>query len=465
MEFILKFKPKEIAESRELTSQAKESFTFNKGEKSAQLNIQFSFLLSKLVQEMINQNPQVEKYDMPEDACSDDFFDYFFQNIENDEIHISTSQIRDFASLIKILKIERLNPSIDSAIISLLCEPFPPDNFSNDQERLTFLCHHLNEIDVETLLNMPSDCIQTIITDSQFQNDDEHAKFLLKDPELFQKKFLKYVNFDNLSNPVMTEVLSHINFDLSQEEQEIMGKITERLRKDLSIVHINVLIIIISNDVISPHKLKNIDFSFIDYLNKDTYNRKYQIHYKTMVSTDFNEKQDYMKLFDVVVLGGCDSYGYFNPKIKQAEIFNYHNLGGILLFLHDVVYAEFEPTVAPLARLVGYGGNIFPQGAGANEVHLKEECEKNDILSTPFEIENPFKVAPTHRTPNYVDQNYEVLLDENNNYYYVENLDEHVGDCIMGHSHAITEAEQKFFYNLICHLYRCCHGNQVKTTF
>lgn len=462
MDFAIEFNAKDIIEARKITSKSDEFFVFNKGTNKKQLlDLQLSFLFSKKVQDLIRSDQTTISYTIPDEICTDDFFDYFLTSIETNVVHVEKNQIKDFVSLVEALKVECINPKIDTAIISLLCEQFNSEQFSNDQERYNFLCHNLDNIDMNTLKSMPETFIYRLISNSIFQNDDDRAKFLLNNPEFFITEFIQYINFDKLSKPVLNEVISKLNFDLSGLDRLIYDKLIKRYQTELSIVDINVLIIIIGEHAIAP-TWKNIDFTFIDYLNGNDENRNYRIHYKTILNTKFNTKSGYMNLFDVVVIGGCDSYSAFKPGIKKQEIDEYHNKGGIILLLHDVVYGEMGEILKPLVGLMGYTKQISERGC-SNEVHLKESCDKKDVLSVPFKIESPIKVALTHRTPEYADPNYYVLVDENNLYYYVENLDEHVADCIMGHSHDIKESEQKLFYNLICHLYNFCHGLQVKT--
>ena len=107
MNFSLEFTAKDIIESRKLTDKNGIFIIFHKGiNKSHQLDTQLSFILSKSVQELILSDPTTNEIFIPKDSCSDDFFDYFFSTIETNTIHIANDQIRDFISLVRILKIE-----------------------------------------------------------------------------------------------------------------------------------------------------------------------------------------------------------------------------------------------------------------------------------------------------------------------------------------------------------------------
>lgn len=119
-------------------------------------------------------------------------------------------------------------------------------------------------------------------------------------------------------------------------------------------------------------------------------------------------------------------------------------------------------TLGNLVKFIGINSNT-PNKSRFTEVELNEACNKKDILEIPFVLHTPIKIAKTHVTPNYADPKYFVLVGQSNCNYYVENLDEHVADCTIGHSPDIPESEQKLFYNIICHLYRFCHDHQVKT--
>lgn len=129
--------------------------------------------------------------------------------------------------------------------------------------------------------------------------------------------------------------------------------------------------------------------------------------------------------------------------------------------MHDVVYSNLEPVLLPLANLMDY------KGFNARNVFEKLKTDFNsrnkEIFSMPFEIDNNFIVAPTHQTPEY-NSKYSILYDsDKNNHYYSENLDENIADCQMGHTNTITESEQKFFYNVVCHLYKWHLKHNVKT--
>lgn len=150
MNFTLEFTTKDIIESRKLANQA--SFIFHKGNnKSHQLDMQISLLFSKSVQELICLDPTAYKFIIPDDTCSDDFFDHFMVSIESNSIHIENNQVRDFVSIVKILRVDCIKPHINSAILSLLCQPFDSENFTGDQEKFDFLCRHLNEMTIDIL--------------------------------------------------------------------------------------------------------------------------------------------------------------------------------------------------------------------------------------------------------------------------------------------------------------------------
>lgn len=137
---------------------------------------------------------------------------------------------------------------------------------------------------------MPDDFIFNLITNSKFQKEDDFAIFLIKNDEFFNNTFLQQVNFDILSKEIMNEVISKIKFNISRDDQIILNKIMNRYQKYLSIKEINVLIITMSEIPLVQYNLKNIDFSFIDYLNRDENNQNYRINCKTIINTDFNTK-------------------------------------------------------------------------------------------------------------------------------------------------------------------------------
>ena len=181
-------------------------------------------------------------------------------------------------------------------------------------------------------------------------------------------------------------------------------------------------------------------------------------------------------MFDVVVLGGCDSFAYYANGIDQ-EAFDfikaYHNQNGIILFLHDTMYSKLVDIFRPFGDLIGYnqlnptitnGEFIFNY---FDRVKLKESMKENEILTSPFnidiDIENTFPVVKTHHTPEYKSEHVVLIDPKFKQNYYIENLNENLADCQMGHDPQITKQEQQLFYNIICHLYEKCKNNKVST--
>ena len=190
--------------------------------------------------------------------------------------------------------------------------------------------------------------------------------------------------------------------------------------------------------------------------------------YDTDLASKLEKNDKYLKSFDVVVLGGIDAFGSCCADCFQTSIFHaikkYREEGGILLFLHDIAFGKLYETFKELyQKLIGYKGVRSFNINGLQcytEVEFKESSGKNEIMSFPFKIKNPFDVAKTHFTLQ-LDFTYAVILNkQKDQHYYAENLDQNFADCAICHTTSITnEDEKKFFYNAICHLYECCHNN------
>ena len=151
----------------------------------------------------------------------------------------------------------------------------------------------------------------------------------------------------------------------------------------------------------------------------------------------------------------ADAYAYKQDSISFDTIRNlknFHNLNGTILFLHDVVYLRLVDPLSSFTNFLGYKKQHDKPLDLFTKVHFNENIGNTNLLSTPFSIPKTFEVAPTHISPKY-DHKYSIFLNPSNDCYYAENLDEHFADCTMGHSPDITNNEQKFFYNVICHLY------------
>ena len=169
-----------------------------------------------------------------------------------------------------------------------------------------------------------------------------------------------------------------------------------------------------------------------------------------------NDKK-FLTLFDVVVVGGSDSFGNRTNCITPSFINDlklFHNKEGILLFLHDVTYMK--------SNLMGFSDNNVPNER-IEQVELIKNIGKEEVVTKPFFVGEKFTVSNTHRTPVY-NSDFDVVSGQNQN-YYSENLEEHIADIQIGHTIGISIEEQKFFYNVICRLYNFSRDHHVKTKF
>ena len=172
--------------------------------------------------------------------------------------------------------------------------------------------------------------------------------------------------------------------------------------------------------------------------------------------------------------GSCDSY-LVHAKALNDSVFDklkqFHNEGGIIIFLHDVLYQLdanlFNKSMRPFGDLLGYRSSATVQ-PHFTEVKVNKNYHKLNeygqiLFSNPFYVDPSFGVAETHQTPIY-DPYYVVLSSNDGQNYFTQNIDEHLADCTMGHSPDLSEAEKMFFYNVICNLFDYCQLNkQVKT--
>lgn len=207
--------------------------------------------------------------------------------------------------------------------------------------------------------------------------------------------------------------------------------------------------------IITVEKQQTIDFVFIDILNKQ--NSKYKIKLTQIfdhVLYDILNKTFFLSQFDIIAFGGCDSFSNYtcNITLEQAQIFiQYHNCGGIILFMHNFFFSKYINQFSIFANLLGYEKQ--DEVKMFNNVKFNEASKKNDVISFPFNVGNTIKVANTHQTPKY-DPKYTVLYNGTvNTHYYSENLDQNIADIEMGHTLEITDDEKKVFYNIICHLF------------
>lgn len=292
---------------------------------------------------------------------------------------------------------------------------------------------------------------------------------MLGDDFLF-KKYFRFIKVSKISGDVTNEVLNKFEqfYDIqniSNEEKIFFDEIFKKVQQQADYKKIIKVFYVYSK------KEQSIDLSFLEDLNNSQLNKKYFIHYLSIDDMEYQTKlqkdNNYMTKFDIIVLGGCDSYAYNVKGINQQtfnDIKKYHNQNGIILLLHDVMYGPLRDIFMPLTKLIGfkYINPLIQKGSPLNmfeKVKLNDSFSETDIQSIVFQIQNSFTISKIHYTTMYDKGNVIYFSDDGKN----ENLDEHLADCQMGHEIEIKQEEQKFFYNVICHLFEHCKNHNVKT--
>lgn len=260
-------------------------------------------------------------------------------------------------------------------------------------------------------------------------------------------------------------VLENTKREAEQKEREVneiklkIEQNTEKLSQ-LSIQNmkrnIKVLYITVKNQTV-------VNFNFLNSLN--TQNQEFNIQLIQLYEDDFMNiikyQSQYLDVYDIVFIGGRDcypSYSNLTQDVISNFIYKYHQNGGIILFLHTLIYDKYVNMFQQLTNLLGFRGvkqcgwhNMY------SDVQFNVNSRKNDIISLPFSFVNKqIGVASTHINAQF-NSNYTVLYHDNiDNPYYSENIESRIANCEIGHSTSINQDEQKLFYNIICHLYRNC---------
>ena len=192
-----------------------------------------AYILSKRVQDLIILDPTTAECTITE-MHSKTFLDFFFNSIQNSFIlNIDENSIQEFFKLVEELKIESMDRSIKTSIQLFLIQKLTNQNFSNEEAELNYLYENFTKIDLETVEKMPESIIVEILSNAKFSNDDEYALYLMKSKNFFEK-YYKNINYGNLSNSVISEVMSNIQFeDLSRPDQDILHSIFNRCQKEM----------------------------------------------------------------------------------------------------------------------------------------------------------------------------------------------------------------------------------------
>ena len=476
MNFSFQISPKYTQQASEATKSAGNVFSliFPKiNNRKYDVSLYNFYLISNKIQKIINSDPTQEYFNLENDIYTEAFLDYFFTEIQNSfTIKIDENSLQQFIQLNNELEFNHLDKSIRTAVFQFLCQIFTNEPFSNDDKRLEFLLPKVGQIDPQIFLLIPEEIVHELISKSKFETDDEFARYLFQNEVLF-KNFFQLINVDKITGPVMNEILDRLKYEvLPSEDQQFLNKIFERFKKQSKFFNSDYRKIIKILHVYANGG-SSIDFEFIEDLNQDKANAKYFIHYKPILDTSLDEKlkndNKYLMKFDVVVIGGCDSFAFVAKGITQNVFDNmkcYHNDDGVILLLHDVMYGPLVNMFQPLCQLLGYKRQNPLLGNGRLEfyqnVKFVESSEKSDMTSFPFEIGKSFEVAMWHHTPEY-DPKFAVFNNGNDKNYYTENLDEKLANLELGHTTDIGINEQKFFYNAIVHLFEKTRNNHVKT--
>ena len=169
-----------------------------------------------------------------------------------------------------------------------------------------------------------------------------------------------------------------------------------------------------------------------------------------------------MQLYDMIMIGGCDSFNgkakiLLNENVFKEQFKSFHEKSGIILLLHNA-YPIYSTIYGVNQQNGGFLKFInYRQIKIFKQVQFNKDCGKDDIISIPFNLfkndQKNFDVSETHQAP-INDQNYTVFFNGDLSYqYYVENINENIGNIELGHKVEITESEKYLIYNIICHLY------------
>lgn len=470
MEFPILFDNQSMIESRKAIKDFPDYFTFDTECGNYQVDMQTAFLMSKSIRDLLYADKTCVKYFIPRNIYKKEFLEIFFNSLSTNIIKIPKDFFIDFVTISEKLQIECFQRNIEKTILSFLCDSL--DENIADEQKFTFLCQNINNIDMEKLKCMPDWFISKLISNAIFNKENDRALFLIQKEEYLGAKYFEQLRFDALSKDVMSRIVTILEKNENSEiKQNLMPELIDRLKIELSHTDIYILNISTYN---KDHP--TLDLNFLYDLNKDSENKKYSIFYKTMYDTDLASKlemnEKYLKSFDVVVLGGIDAFGSCCADCFKTSIFHaiekYREEGGIEITLHDIAFGKCYDTFMKIyQKLIGYNDVRAYKINGLQcykEAEFYESSGKNEIMSFPFKIKNPFTVAETHFTLK-LDLAYAVIVNkQKDQHYYAENLDQNFADCAICHTTSITnEDEKKFFYNAICHLYESCHGHIPKS--
>lgn len=445
MQFRFEFSGAEIVEERRRIQIHSNSFRFITDFKVYEIDIFMAALFSKKVERLIQSNQLCTEYRICESNYSEEFLDNFFDSILENCFTVDANSLKSFIALIVELDFQKIKNSMNATILSYLCDTISPgQSLPRDEDKYNFLCNNFRNIDLGLLKKMPDNIILKIVSEAQFDCEDDRANFIIYD-NFFGINYISCIKFEDLSLEVYRKVISRIQQDPERSkliENFIRRGISEAdKRKEIKILNVN-----------APN---SIDFKFLEALN--TKNDIYKVIVTAINYTDFvNQLQnnnDYMNDYDIFMFGGCD---YFYNAVRTIEntvfqrISAFRQQGGTVLILHDVIQTAFKP----LHRLLE-AADRYKNNGEFTEIQLSEKSDKIDIISTPFYVGKNIHVATTHQVVVF-DPKYVVLHradPTNKDVYYAENLQENIGECSIGHELAINEQEQKLVYNIICHLF------------
>lgn len=467
IEFPITFRAESIIESRKFTRESPDCFTFVTESDIYEVDFQISFLLSKSIRDLLYSDRTCYQYFIPHNTCEKEFYDFFFNSLSSNTIQIPINYFREFVSISQILQIECFQQSIEKAILFTLCDP--SDQNKDDNQKFAFLCENIRSIDMDKLKKMPDWFINKLLSNAIFNNEDDRALFLIQNREYLGIEYFEQINFDDVSKSILNEIITILE-ENSDITQEFISKLINRLKIELS--HVDIYLLNISSHV---KEKPTLDLNFLYELNRDKENKKYSIYYKTLYDVELgailNENKNYLKSFDVVVLGGIDGFGYYFSESFKTSIFDalekYRKEGGIVLALHDVAFANSYKIFEKLYKeSLGFSGDEKAICKNSmkydfyKSAQFIESSGKNDMIKCPFKIEKSFKVAKTHSTL-IIDPKYKVFdyFENSPQHYYAENLEQNFADSAMCHTTSITITEKKLFYNTICHLYESCHNH------
>jgi hypothetical protein len=163
--------------------------------------------------------------------------------------------------------------------------------------------------------------------------------------------------------------------------------------------------------------------------------------------------------FDIVFIGGSDGaldgLRDLTGAVIERSFINFHQAGGKIVFLHDSVCVHekndklwdyFRDQMGPHRLLNEVGSGLW------TEVRRKNPSGPRPlILTTPFELPDPFPVAPTHSQQMHAAENALLIGRTNDSTYYVERNG--IAFCETGHtSWLVTKHEWRFLVNMTYHL-------------